>query len=241
MTRPDYKKTDCTNALPVPFMYDRISELGIPYDNPEWKTYGHMDFYNELVEFGEYLETMGVLESEEAKVKFVLTAGIYVNKPGWHGKGKACDFDGFQMMDKVVYLYKQGVNKVTQGVTIVSMPPVLGCRIAAALSLYFGLVITWGYNSRHEDHIHFDMSYPVGWRKKDPGVRTTQTVLLQEILVHCYCANLETDGIFGSLTQAAWLIAMGEIMADGEPAEWVDLDALWLRTLREVAGGEFKL
>ena len=184
------------------------------------------------------MDELGFFKSENCAVKFVLTGGLYVNKPGAHGRGEAGDFDGFQMEDGIVHLYKPMMETISDGIRIKSMSRGLACQIAAAISLFFGLVLTWRFNKRHFCHIHFDMSRPVGWRKKPPGVRKSQTVLLQEILVYYYsCSNLIIDGIFGSITQHTWLKAMGELNADGTTADRVDLEALWLRTLREVAVG----
>jgi hypothetical protein len=68
---------DCTNALSVPFQYDRMTELGVPYENPRWKTYGHRNLYNQLGMLGEFFQALGYFKSEHACVKSVLTAGLY--------------------------------------------------------------------------------------------------------------------------------------------------------------------
>jgi hypothetical protein len=146
------------------------------------------------------------------------------------------------MDDGTIHLYKPGVDTTVDGIRIKSMSRVLACRIAASISLFFGLVLTWNYNSRHYDHIHFDLKYPVGWRKPNPSKKQSQIILLQEILVHCYdCNELVIDGRFGSRTQVAWFKIFGLTRPDGATKNRTDLwRTWWRRTINEVADGAFK-
>lgn len=226
MPRLKHNEFDCTNALGVPFVYDRITELGVPYDNPNWKAWGAEEFYHQLVALGKYLWKCGFLHDG---IKSILTGGLYVNKPGAHGKGIACDFDGFTTSGNRSYIYKQDVFKEVGDTIVNSMHPKQAVRIVAAINLFFGICLTWGYNSRHGDHPHFDMGKPVGWRNS-----RSQVVVLQEMLVHYFGdTKLKIDGKLGEKTMASWQNNM-KIEGNYTASE------LWIDTLKVVSKNDAK-
>lgn len=217
---------DCTEVFPAPLIYDRMTELGVPYYN-HYRAYCAKDFYESLLGLSRQaieLHLFPVDESGKSLIKGLLTGGVYVNRPGAHGAGLALDFDGYLDSKDVSWLYKAGIY--WNDGQIKSMGYKLGVRLAALASLHFGVVLTRHYNSRHADHIHFDKTMPVGWR----GSRS-QILILQEILVYWYdCSDLKIDGIIGPLTKAAWYSALG--------VDRVEHYSLWLETCRRIARGE---
>ena len=197
---------DCTDALGVKFMYDRIRELGVPYDNPRWRARCSKPFYNVLVNMGYYLRECGILgdPAEFGECRAILTGGVYVDKPGQHGKGNGFDFDGIMFNNGEVWTYRNDKVHETEGIIIAGMPRKLARRIECAISLFAGVVLTEHYNSRHKDHIHFDIGRTVKWR----GSRS-QVLVVQAALAYWHDMGLDIDGKIGSRT----LLAFNEFMA----------------------------
>ncbi len=227
----DSKAADCTHALGIPFMYDRINELGVPYDNPNWRARCSKRFYETLLQLGKYLKECGILPLDGNKA--VLTGGCYVDKPGQHGKGNACDFDGFLTMDDEVILYKDGIKHEVEGYRIRSMSRKLASRIACAISLHAGVVITEHYNSRHEDHIHFDIGREVKWHG---GRSRSQNVVTQAALKLWHDKSVKIDGKIGSQTRNAMMVCLGKPSSDN----WKITNSRWKTFLDKVAGNKLK-
>jgi hypothetical protein len=184
---------DVTDAIGVPLVYDRETKYGEPFYGVEFR--GAKILAETLARVGEELKNLNWLDTVES----ILTAGVYVNKPGEHKKGTAWDFDGFvskgtRANNKVwVYLAGQDTPKFK------SIENPLRVRIACVFARYFGVVLTEGYNKDHHDHIHMDLSYPVKWRNSK-----SQIILVQETLNALYTADLVVDGKLGPNTTMAW-------------------------------------
>jgi len=222
------KEIDCTCALGIPFKYDRIRELGVPYLNQRWRAYCSRKFNKVLVEMGDRLKDSGILHVDS--IKAILTGGCYVDKPGQHGKGNACDFDGFLTGDDEVVLYKAGVNLEVEGYRIRSMSRKLASRIACAISLHAGVVLTEHYNSLHEDHIHFDISRGEKWLN---GGSRSQNLVVQAALKYWHDNTVQIDGIVGKQTRKA----MKEFLGDSSAGTWNITDTRWKAFLEKVAAG----
>jgi hypothetical protein len=189
---------DVTDALGVPLWYDRSTLYGVPHPTKlRFKGTGELRKALELL--GKDLKKIGWLDYIEK----MLTAGVYVNKPGTHKEGIAVDFDGAVVRrspsgasESKVYVYKAGRSD--------SLARVTATRLACLIARHFGVVLTAGYNRAHEDHIHADLSRPVKWYGS-----VSQVILVQETLNAWYGAGLKVDGKMGKNVRGAWSEASG--------------------------------
>jgi len=230
MAKPEIL-ADVTEALGVPLVYDRGPEgYGVPVYGPERRFYGAPELDKTLQAVGADLETTGW----RPYIESILTGGVYVNKPGPHGKGIAIDFDGVVLESDlhpnydefIIAMYKSSlpVEEINSHCERISLPRKIATRFANLLSLHFGLVLTEGYNKRHEDHIHADLTEPVMWRGSK-----SQVVLLQETLNAWYGTGLKVDGVLGDKTRFAWGDEFYEYPNIGEEKE------RWFAWLKAVA------
>ena len=190
--------TDCTDTLRL--RYDRGSDgYGVPVPGVRFK--GTVKLSGVLWDVRHDLEQIGWWDYIES----VLTAGLYVNKKGAHGDGKAIDIDGVVLKPNPFYegrtrILVYGANYFEgYDEDKVSLPDRIKTRLACLLSLRFPEVLTAGYNKAHEDHIHASIAGEVGWR----GSRS-QVVCLQETLNAWFDAGLVVDGELGRKTRSAW-------------------------------------
>ena len=115
------------------------------------------------------------------------TAGLFVSKPGQHGKGRAVDVDGifwgnrdfvtdFYLTDKVFYL-----------------------SIESIFRRHFGIVLNYLYNEAHHDHFHLDLSSPIDFFTTS----RSRVLYLQASLTHVHDSPVIIDGIWGQQTETA--------------------------------------
>ncbi len=95
----------------------------------------------------------------------ITTAGIFVNKPGQHGHGRALDLDA---------IFWGGASLVTLNF-IHQKELYLG--IESYLRRHFGLVLNHFYPD-HKDHWHIDISVPVDFNEDSQS----ETLYLQMVL-----------------------------------------------------------
>jgi len=204
---------DCTNAIGVPLMYDRSDAgYGVPVEGVRFK--GTQKLYDALEGVGRDLKQIGWWEYIES----VLTAGLYVKKPGGHGDGTDIDIDGVVLKpnplepDQTIRIltYKSADTDFYWNESMKAwfhrgfLPDRIKTRLACLFSLRFPIVLTAGYNAAHEDHIHMSIAGEVGWR----GSRS-QVVLVQETLNAWFDAGLVVDSILGDLTTYMWFHEYG--------------------------------
>ncbi|MDG5491807.1 hypothetical protein [Psychroserpens sp. SPM9] len=115
----------------------------------------------------------------------ITTAGIFVDKPGQHGNGKAFDLDAiFWSTNALVTL-----NFVHQ--------KELYLGIESFLRKHFGIVLNY-YYTNHEDHWHVDTSVNVDYHESSKS----ETLYLQMVLKFIYGKAIIVDGISGPQTRA---------------------------------------
>lgn len=232
MRRPPIPNlTDCTEALSL--VYDRGPDgYGVPVPGSRFP--GTQLLLHALLATQQDLRQIGWWDY----IKSVLTAGLWVDKKGAHGKGIAWDFDGVVLKQnplvegrlfQVAMMYKEALDIGTKNsLCYIPLSDRIKTRLACLLSLRFGVVLTAGYQSKdgkyhHEDHIHADLSRTVKWRS---GSRS-QVVLVQETINAFYNIGLKVDGIMGENTNSAWggVITRMKLNPDwGKPMEdnWLD-------------------
>ncbi|WP_204345362.1 hypothetical protein [Psychroserpens algicola] len=119
------------------------------------------------------------------KPEVITTAGIFVNKPGHHGSGKAFDLDAVFWKDTSLIT----LNFVHQ--------KELYLGIESFLRKHFGIVLNY-YYTNHEDHWHVDTSVNVDYHESSKS----ETLYLQMVLKFIYGKDIIVDGISGPQTRA---------------------------------------
>jgi len=123
-------------------------------------------------------------------IKMIVSAGIYVNKPGQHGRGSAVD------IDRIIW---------TSGKTC---SPIYGVHahskqwarlryyaLDAVCRQHFRYVLDGNYNAAHRDHIHADLGgMPI--RPLSTSSRA-EVVFLQAVCNEFAGQNLAVDGQYG--------------------------------------------
>ena len=89
------------------------------------------------------------------KAEVITSAGTWVNKPIYHGKGRAFDLDGIFWSNRTFVTkwdgYQGGDRRFYFGVE-------------AILRKHFGTVLNYLYNAPHRDHFHIDDGTSVGFQ-----------------------------------------------------------------------------
>ena len=113
----------------------------------------------------------------------ITTAGIFVEKPGQHGHGKAFDLDA---------IFWSNENLIT---TNFIHQKELYLGIESFLRKHFGIVLNY-YYPNHKDHWHVDTSVPVDYNETSKS----ETLYLQLVLKHIYKEEILVDGVWGRQT-----------------------------------------
>jgi hypothetical protein len=116
--------------------------------------------------------------------EIVTTAGIFVNKPGQHGNGRAFDLDA---------IFWQNHSLIT--LNFVHQKE-LYLGIESFFRKHFGLVLNHFYPN-HKDHWHLDNSVPVDYNEYS----NSETLYVQLVLKHIYKKEVLIDGIWGRQTR----------------------------------------
>lgn len=124
---------------------------------------------------------------EFGDAKFILTAGAYVQKPGYHGKGRAFD------LDALVWKTEHWIANTFP------RDPQLYLAIESVIRQHFGTVLTYSYNKPHHDHIHFDDGTAVGFNR----MSKSRVIFLQNVIYFVYGIKLGRDGVWGPETEGA--------------------------------------
>lgn len=124
------------------------------------------------------------------EVTSILTGGISRSGGGvgYHERKRAFDLDGLVFSDGQTWVANSFNTRRFEYLII-----------EAHLRRAFGTVLTYGYDQRFEDHIHFDNGDPIGFRKHSKS----RTLFLQNALRYLFDQELECDGTYGPETQQA--------------------------------------
>lgn len=151
------------------------------------------DFERRLDNFSRNLAS--IAPKSYGKLQYFGTAGAYVNKPKFHGLGRAFDLDIVRW------------RHVTCG-------PILGHHtyryrivqrryigVDAIARRWFKYVLDGWYNAAHRDHIHLDdgggaLVFNVNYRSDTVFIQAAANVMLG--------TNLAVDGIYGPKTRVAF-------------------------------------
>lgn len=149
------------------------------------------------------------------RLERITTAGAFVNKPGFHGLGRAFDHDAWKF---------EHVN--IRPIARDHVAPELAKRqrywaLAALVRSRSAFVLHGHFDAAHQDHIHQDNGGP---RPFTTGSEAT-VKLVQAVCNHIFghLPKLEIDGAFGPKSQAAARDAMQRVDLAGDitdPGQW---------------------
>ncbi|MQA28021.1 MAG: hypothetical protein GEU94_21790 [Micromonosporaceae bacterium] len=134
-------------------------------------------------------------------VAWVGDVGVGVCKPGMHGQARAFDLTQLRFTNgsfiDMNYSWRSSRTLAHKRGYV---------AVAAQCRRYAGTVLTAWYNSAHQNHIHFDNGTAVTYIRT--GVKT-DTTLVQASCNFLNGESLAVDGIWGSLTEAAYQRLLG--------------------------------
>ena len=140
------------------------------------------------------------------KLKRITTAGTFVDKPGFHGTGRAMDHDRWEFEHVDIHPFKHDHA---------SPDPKRRRRywaLAAIMRSHSAFLLHGEYNAEHRDHLHSDNG---GGFPFDAGSEAT-VKLVQAICKHIFGSTaLSIDGDFGPKSKAAVNAAMGKLELAG--------------------------
>jgi|GEM_PF-1848233 len=160
-------------------------------------------------------------ESPFGKPRLIVSAGLYVNKEGQHGKGRAIDVDSIYWPNRTLISY------------LYPFDTVLYLAVESIFRQYFGIVLNYRYNDPHKDHWHMDDSSPVDFFTHS----RSRVLYLQACLTHIYDYPVVVDGIWGPQTGGETARVLGEL---GLGADLKNANT-WKAFLRKTAQKGFEL
>lgn len=149
----------------------------------------------------------------------IVTAGLFVAKPGQHGLGRAFDIDQVRWSNGAITPYAREHAS--------SDPATVRRYLAldAVCRRHFHWVLDGRYNAAHADHLHVDLAdVPL---RCDPASRS-DTVFVQQVLNAHQGAGLAVDGAWGRATQGAFEESCARLRVEGDPHRRTDAWRWWL-------------
>src|SRR5206468_11823507 len=107
------------------------------------------------------------------QAEVIASGGAWVEKPGFHGQGRAFDLDGIVWAGKGFVTLHDGFQGGDQ---------VFYYAVEAIVRRHFGTVLDYNYDIDHRDHLHLDDGTAIGFQ---PG-SSSRVKFLQGALTHVY-------------------------------------------------------
>lgn len=150
---------------------------------------------------------------------YIATGGVYVDKPGYHGLGRAFDLDIVRWPNTSCSPYggDHASTDLARRRRYVA--------VEAVIHRHFRYVLNGFYNSAHGDHIHFDDGGGslVLVKSSDSDVKYIQNMMNQLM-----GTSLAVDGVYGSNTDYWYREAKKRANVTGDtssdPKAWSDLN-----------------
>lgn len=191
-----------------PLMYWRGPGPTGPGNEYQATFWADIDFHGRIALVAYNLEYYGKTYGGLGDLVHIVTAGVYVNKPGQHGLGQAFDLDRVRWANGTCTPYSGVHASGTRWVRRRYLATDAICRRWARWTLD-----GW-YNSAHSDHIHFDMAALP--EHISTGSRS-DTVFIQKSCNDFNSAGLSVDGAWGPLTESAYLSLKSKLGTSGNP------------------------
>jgi hypothetical protein len=211
MPRPD---TFFTTLNGITVLYDRMpgdyGERGIPLN-----FYATREIEHRLDAcFAELQEVCPL-----GRPDLILSAGAWVEKPGYHGNGEAFDLDAIHWDDKKFVCDEfPSDSRFYLGVD-------------AVLRKHIPTVLNYYYNDLHHDHLHVDMGGEMGFTRA-----RSEVLFLQAALTHVLGIPVgRIDGDWGPNTAGGTERALTELGIGGS----INDEAVWMEFLTAVSRRAF--
>lgn len=156
------------------------------------------------------------------RAEVITSAGAWVNKPGFHGLGRALDLDGIFWRDKSFVTLFDGFQGRDRRLYL---------AVEAVLRMHFGQVLNYDFNAAHRDHFHIDDVAP-GFRASSK----TAVFFVQNALSFVLGHSVSRDGVFGSETDGALVRAMSDLGISGSISDL----GVWRRFLMGIVQTVFQ-
>jgi hypothetical protein len=186
-------------------------------------------------EFKDVLEQTVRLVVRRAPEEFgglvsITSAGMLVDKPGMHGKGRACDWDAWTFTNVEIAPVRREHVSSSQAARQRYWALAALCRSMSSFVLHAE------FNAAHEDHIHQDDG---GGSIAFRSGSTSTVQLVQAVCNEIYGQSpaLPVDGTFGTPTQKALARALRRVDLDGD----VNDPDVWRKFLRRSGRLGFRL
>lgn len=183
-------------------------------------------FYDRLVRWVRDLRTIAATYGGLQGMDRIVTAGVFVDKPGEHGLGRAFDLDQVRWANGAITPYARehaSADRRTRRRYL---------ALDAVARRHFHWVLDGGYNADHADHIHMDLGG--GIIRLDRESRS-DPIFVQQVLNAHQDARLPVDGVWGPATQRAFAESCRRLEVTGDPGVRTDVWREWL--LRSAACG----
>jgi len=182
------------NGVPVQYARPPVAPYGsrgIAYD-----FYATQEFEDKLDACFAELEQV----CPRGRPEVITSAGAWVDKEGYHGRGEAFDLDGLHWSDtKFITLDFPTERRFYLGVE-------------AVLRKHFPTVLNYYFNQAHHDHLHLDLGHEMAFNR----VRRNKVLFLQAALTHVLEIPVAIDGGWGPQTSGATTRALDELNISGQ-------------------------
>jgi hypothetical protein len=133
------------------------------------------------------------------RAEIITTAGAFVERSGFHGRGRAFDLDAlFWSGRPFITLRFPTDQKFYLGVE-------------AVLRKHFGTVLNFLYNSDHHDHLHIDDGTAVGFVRSSKS----RVLFVQAALTHVLDVPVRIDGVYDPETEGGLRTAFERLGLSG--------------------------
>jgi hypothetical protein len=215
MSRPNNSFTTLSG---VPVHYDRLRNQDYGTRGVPHRFYVTPEFERKLDECFEHLWQACPF----GRAQVITSAGAYVDKPGFHGLGRALDLDGLFWPDKTFITLYDGFQGRNLNLYI---------GIESIIRMHFGQVLNFSYNAAHRDHFHIDDTEP-GFRS---GARSS-ALFLQNTLIHVFGHMVRRTGSYDTATRSGMALALRSLGIDGD----IDNLQIWLEFLTKLSEKAFR-
>jgi len=185
---PEYIRVD--NFGGVPLFYDRAEPQNYGVVGTPMRPYVEVEFAKKTDQMFTHLFAE-LAAANIGMVQAIFSGGVS-RAPGkgsgfsYHHTNRAFDLDALIFDNQSKWVADQ-----------FPQDPYLYLGIEAVVRTYFGTVLTYVYNSDHEDHIHFD----AGSRPSFQSMSKSRVSFLQNSLKFVFDFGISVDGVYGPETK----------------------------------------
>ncbi len=203
----------------TPLLYWRWTN-GTAGQGPRRRTFASTGpFHDRLVRWVRDLRGLAALYGGLRHLDAIVTAGVFVDKPGQHGLGQAFDLDEVRWSNGTISPYAREHLSTDRRVLRRYLALDAVCR------RHFRYVLDGRYNAAHADHLHMDFG---GGVVRCDRTSRSDTVFVQQVLNSHQGARLQLTGRWGSATQAAFDESRRRLGVTGDPTTSTDAWRTWL-------------